>query len=226
MLKPADESRTAVWNWLTAAGIPGGNITDKGDWLQVTTPVQTVESALNNTFFWYRELSSGQRRIRALQYSVPEDVRAHINVIQPTTRFGQMSPQRLDSVFCLPKAALQDISLHTQTPGMNRTFCNGTTTPKCLKQMYNIHYRAPANTANKIGFASFLNESARYSDLALFEEKLAPTALGQTLSVVSTNGALDDQSPGGSTEANLDSQYLVGVASGVPVTEYITSGLS
>lgn len=66
-----------------------------------------------------------------------------------------MSPQRPDSVFCLPKAALQDMSLHTQTPGMNRTFCNGTTTPKCLKQMYNIHYRAPANTATKLDLPAF-----------------------------------------------------------------------
>lgn len=226
MLKVSEESRAAVWSWLIEARIPSSNITDKGDWLQVTTLVQTAESLLNNTFFWYREVSSGQRRIRTLQYSVPEDLAAHINVIQPTTRFGQMSPQRMDTVFCIPKAALQDTYQHIQTPGFNRTFCNGTTTPKCLKALYNVHYQAEPNDGNKIGVASFLNESARYSDLALFEEKLAPAALGQNVTVVSINEATNDQSPGSSSEANLDIQYIIGMATGVHVTEFITSGLA
>ncbi|KAF7881870.1 uncharacterized protein EAF02_006558 [Botrytis sinoallii] len=68
------------------------------------------------------------------------------------------------------------------------------------------------NDRNVIGVASFLNESARYSDLALFEEKLAPGALGQNMTVVSINGAPSDQSPGSSTEANLDIQYVIDMA--------------
>lgn len=226
MLKASDESRAAVWNWLIEASIPSSNITDRGDWLQVTTLVPTAESLLNNTFFWYREVSSGQRRIRTLQYSVPGEVAAYINVIQPTTRFGQMSPQRMDTVFCLPKVALQDTDQHIQTPGFNRTFCNESITPKCLKAIYNVHYQAEPNNGNKIGVASFLNESARYSDLALFQEKLTPAALGQNVTVVSINNATNDQSPGGSSEANLDIQYIIGMATGVPVTEFITSGLA
>jgi len=106
------------------------------------------------------------------------------------------------------------------------TFCNKTVTPKCLKQAYNVHYHADPNNGNKIGFASFLNESARYSDLALFEEKLEPAAVGQNVSVVSINGAINDQTSGGSTEANLDLQYILGMAVGVPIIEYITSGLA
>jgi tripeptidyl-peptidase-1 len=228
MLRAADESRITVWSWLMAAGVPSQNISDHHrDWLQVTTQVQMAEMMLNNTFLWYREISSGHQRLRALQYSVPAEIAPHINVIQPTTRFGQMSRQRMkDSIFCLPKGNILDLSQHSQDAGLNKTYCNGTVTPKCLKQMYNVHYQAEANIANRIGFASFLNESARYSDLAIFEEKLAPAALGQNVSVVAIQDAINDQGPGGSTEANLDLQYIVGMAAGVPVTEFLVSGLA
>ncbi|KAF7883967.1 hypothetical protein EAF00_011279 [Botryotinia globosa] len=158
MRKADEESWTTVWSWLLDAGIPSGNITDKGDWLQVTTLVQTVEAMRNNTFFW--------------------------------------------------------------------TFCINIITPKCLKPIYNVHYQAKINDRTVIGVASSLNESARYSDLALFEENLTPGALGQNMTVVSINGAPNDQSPGSSTEANLDIQYVIGMANGVHVTEFITSGLA
>ncbi|KAF7935529.1 hypothetical protein BELL_0562g00040 [Botrytis elliptica] len=81
----------------------------------------------------------------------------------------------------------------------------------------NVHYQAEINDRNVIGVASFLNESARYSDLALFEEKLAPGALGQNMTVFSINGAPNDQSPGSSTEANLDIQHVIDMANGVHV---------
>jgi len=119
MLKPADESRTAVWNWLMAVGVPSSNITDKGEWLQVTMQVRMAESMLNNTFFWYLEESSGHERIRTLQYSIPVDISKYISVIQPTTCFGQMRAQCSDTIFCLPKTAFQEVFQHTFSPGMN-----------------------------------------------------------------------------------------------------------
>ncbi|TGO08608.1 hypothetical protein BTUL_0201g00180 [Botrytis tulipae] len=128
MLKADEESRTTVWSWLLDAGIPSGNVTDKGDWLQITTRDQVVEAMLNNTFFW----------VRTLQYSVPKNVAAHINVIRPTTRFGQMSPQSIDTLFCLPKSALQDTYRHIQTPDFNRTFCNNTIIPKCMANRVHV----------------------------------------------------------------------------------------
>ncbi|KAF7918741.1 uncharacterized protein EAE97_011836 [Botrytis byssoidea] len=46
------------------------------------------------------------------------------------------------------------------------------------------------------------------------------------MSVVSINGAPNDQSPGSSTEANLDIQYVIGMTNGVHVNEFITSGFA
>lgn len=36
--------------------------------------------------------------------------------------------------------------------------------------------------------------------------------------------APNDQSPGSSTEANLDIHYVIGMANGVQVTKFMTSG--
>ncbi|KAF7930581.1 uncharacterized protein EAE98_004981 [Botrytis deweyae] len=105
------------------------------------------------------------------------------------------------------------------TRRVGRQFGVGSSTQGFLA---NVHYQAEINDRNVIGVASFLNESARYSDLALFEEKLAPGALGQNMTVFSINGAPNDQSPGSSTEANLDIQHVIDMANGVHVTEFIT----
>lgn len=42
-------------------------------------------------------------------------------------------------------------------------------TPTCLKELYNISYTPDLKSGSKIGFRSFLNESARTKDLLLFQ---------------------------------------------------------
>ena len=91
--------------------------------------------------------------------------------------------------------------------------------------MYKINYKADAKSGSKIAFNSYLEESARYSDLELFINNIAPYAKGQNYSVITFEGATDDQtSSADSGEANLDGQFIVGIAAPLPVTEYITAG--
>lgn len=220
MLQPSAESADSIRDWLEGAGIT--KIEQDADWVTFYTTVETANELLAANFQFYANSVKQIERLRTLEYSVPEALVSHINMIQPTTRFGQLRAQRA--------------ILHTQVKENDEAFrlnamaakpdCNSVITPQCLKDLYNVgDYKASATNGNKVGFASYLEEYARYSDLELFEKNVAPFAKGQNFSVVQYNGGGNDQhSSGSSSEANLDLQYIVGVSSPVPVTEFSTGG--
>lgn len=220
MLQPSAESVDSIRNWLESAGI--SKIEQDADWMTFYTTVKTANELLAANFQFYINGVKKIERLRTLKYSVPDALVSHINMIQPTTRFGQLRAQRA--------------ILHTEVKDNDEAFrsnamsanpdCNSIITPQCLKDLYSIgDYEADPTNGNKVAFASYLEEYARYSDLALFEKNIAPFAKGQNFSVVQYNGGGNDQqSSSGSSEANLDLQYIVGVSSPVPVTEFSTGG--
>lgn len=220
MLQPSAESTDSIRDWLEGAGIT--EIEQDADWMTFYTTVETANELLAANFQFYANSVKKIERLRTLKYSVPEALVSHINMIQPTTRFGQLRAQRaiLHTEVKENDAAFR-LNAMSATPD-----CNSVITPQCLKDLYNVgDYKASATNGNKVGFASYLEEYARYSDLELFEKNVAPFAKGQNFSVVQYNGGGNDQqSSSGSSEANLDLQYIVGVSSPVPVTEFSTGG--
>jgi tripeptidyl-peptidase-1 len=96
-------------------------------------------------------------------------------------------------------------------------------TPTCLKELYNIQYTPDPNSGSKIGFGSFLNQSARTEDLSLFQ-----TAQGipqQGFSAELINGGVNDQAiDNNHGEADLDVEYISGISHPLPVISYITGG--
>lgn len=151
--------------------------------------------------------------------------RRYIDMIQPTTRFGQMKPERSQvlDIKILGKA-------HGRMDALNATACNTTITPTCLKELYNIQGYTPSNNES-CGFAAFnnfLEEYPRYSDLKTFESEWAPYAVGKNFSWTSINGGLLTQNDtiDDSGEANLDVQYLLSVGYPVPIHAYSTGGLA
>ncbi|KAJ5726859.1 Tripeptidyl-peptidase sed2 [Penicillium malachiteum] len=220
MLQPSAASVNAVQEWLEDAGIT--NIEQDADWLKFQTTVETANKLLDANFQYYTSDEKDAERLRTLQYSIPDSLVSHINLVSPTTRFGHIHANRatirekkqdVDEIF---RAAVQVASAD----------CNSAITPQCLKDLYSIgDYQASDGNGNKVAFASYLEQYARYSDLALFEQNIAPYAEGQNFTVIQYNGGGNDQSSSkDSSEANLDLQYIVGVSSPVPVTEFSTSG--
>lgn len=219
MLQPSAASVDAVREWLEGAGIT--NIEQDADWMTFYTDVETANELLDANFQYYINSVKHVERLRTLEYSIPHDLVQHVNLVTPTTRFGQLHANRH--------------TLHSKAKAADETFrkaalstgnCNSAITPQCLKDLYSVgDYEADPNNGNKVAFASYLEQYARYSDLSLFEKKLAPWANGENFTVIQYNGGLNDQnSPADSSEANLDLQYIVGVSSPVPVTEFSTAG--
>lgn len=94
-----------------------------------------------------------------------------------------------------------------------------------LISTFSVHYTPSAKSGSKIAFGSFLNQSASFADLALFEQAYGYP--NETFSVVGINGGTDLPQPPTAeddSEANLDSQIIVSLTHPLPVTEFITAG--
>jgi tripeptidyl-peptidase-1 len=216
MILPSAETVSSVSSWLKAAGID--NVEIDSDWATFKTTVGVANKLLDTQFAWYISEEVKPRKVlRTLEYSVPDDVAEHINLIQPTTRFAAIRENH--------EVAHEIVGLQLASVANSTINCDATITPQCLKTIYKIDYKPDAKSGSKVAFASYLEEYARYSDLALFEKNILPEAVGQNFSVVQFSGGLNAQnSSDDSGEANLDLQYIVGVSSPLPVTEFSTGG--
>lgn len=219
MLLPRKETVDSVSAWLKSAGID--DFEEAADWVSFKTTVGTANKLLDTKFAWYISNEKKPRKaLRALEYSVPDDVAEHINLVQPTTRFAALRPND----FTYNEVERFDSSIAASAANVTVN-CDAGITPACLQKLYNINYKADANSGSKVAFASYLEEYARHADLALFERDVYPEAAGQDFKVILFNGGLDGQnSTDDSGEANLDLQYIVGTSSPLPVTEFSTGG--
>lgn len=220
MLQPDASSVDAVLGWLKAAGIT--DVQQDADWMSFQTTVEKANHLLEANFQYYINRSKHVERLRTLEYSVPDTLVSHINLVTPTTRFGQIHANRM-TLHRKVKAADENFRKAVLSTSAD---CNNAITPQCLKDLYKIgDYQADDSNGNKVAFTSYLEQYARYADLALFEQNIATYAEGQNFTVIEYHGGLNDQnSKADSGEANLDLQYIIGVSSPVPVTEFSTGG--
>ncbi|TKA30653.1 hypothetical protein B0A50_02373 [Salinomyces thailandicus] len=223
MLKPREDATTEVLAWLFEAGIDSEDIEDDGEWINFYASVQRAEDMLDTQFDVYHSDVLGDR-IRTLEYSLPDKLQRHIDMVQPTTRFGQGRPQWsqvLDTKRLGRASGVKDASNDVAAS------CDSAITPACLKDLYNINGYTPTN-ASDVGFAAFnnfLDEYPRFSDLETFEAEYATYAVGENFTWTSVDGGLLTQdSSDDSTEANLDVQYLLSIGYPVPIHAYTTPG--
>lgn len=208
LVQPSLEANAAVLTWLRQAGV--ANVRSDGQWVNFATTVGTANKLLSTQFKYYE--NSGVRKLRTTQYSVPQALTKYIDLITPTTYFGRSTAA---------KPAMQHkMAISPRQTGIN---CSDAITPECIKELYKINYTANAKSGSRIGFGSFLNESASTSDLRLFELDNAIPQQGFSVELI--NGGVDDQRTTSIRgEANLDVQYIIGLSHPLPVTEYITAG--
>ncbi|KAK4546803.1 hypothetical protein LTR36_001535 [Oleoguttula mirabilis] len=230
---PSNYSEAKVVSWLQGAGAK--NITSDGSTVSFLTTVGKANELLDASFSLY---SNGETaKLRTTAYSVPDDLGDAVDLISPTTYFGSTKALRV-----VPRAASLQASNTKSMPPTKRqlqTSCETTVTygqtnesftlisPQCLKELYNIgNYTVDPSAGSTIAFGSFLNQSASYSDLALFEKTFGiPSQNFTVLALI--NGGVDYQDPAVEQdgEANLDVQNILGLIDGLPVGEYITGGL-
>lgn len=195
---PSEDAVSVVTGWLAQHAIKP--LVDH-DWVSFTTTVGTANELLSTQFAWYKYLDGvGGPALRALSYSVPDHVAAYLNLVQPTTHFGNLGARK-SSVFDmhpleLDESVIPDTKAHYVEDTSDLAVCTYSITPECLRLIYSIHYTPAAPEKNKVAFASFLEEYARYGDMQDFEQRLVPDAVGMNFSVELVNEGLDDQGSG------------------------------
>ncbi|KAK0634430.1 tripeptidyl-peptidase [Bombardia bombarda] len=225
---PSEKSTTVVTQWLRKYGIEPEV---DNDWVSFTTTVGAASDLLGTSFAWYQYAEGGSPKLRTLSYSVPDEVAAQIDLVQPTTRFGQLGAKK-STIFEMHRLEEAEVAVNlaaanapTKVNLAAAASCSPYVTPACLKSLYSIGYTPSASANNKVAFCSYLEEYARYTDLQSFETKFVSAAKGQNFTVELVNGGLNDQaSSDDSGEANLDIQYILGTSHPIPIVEYSTGG--
>ncbi|KAG8529478.1 uncharacterized protein KY384_006115 [Bacidia gigantensis] len=228
MLRPSPDASSAILEWLRSEGVSERHIQDDGDWINFYVPTTEAERILHTKFYYYHNKAADIDRIRTLQYSVPPNVHQYVQMIQPTTRFGQMQPEKstVYEHFVIGDSAKQ--LNQYQSPNLNVTLCNTTITPQCLRDLYQIgDARGSAENGGSIGIAGYLKEYAKFDDFRAFTEEYAPYAADENFTYVLINGGLDTQEDtvDDDVEANLDVQYAYPLSYPTPGIYYSTGGL-
>lgn len=226
LFSPSNETESSVLAWLRGAGVT--DVTSDGSLVSFTTTVAAANSLLDTEFKVYT--NGVTNKVRTAAYSVPDHLGAAVDFVSPTTYFGDMTP---NAAISKPHPHVErqlqpscEVTVPVQlTANVTQNFT--LLSPLCLKQLYNIgDYAADPSSGSNIAFGNFLNESASYSDLALFEQYFnIPSQNFTVLALI--NGGVDNQDPNTEMdgEANLDVQNIIGLADGLPVGAYITGGL-
>ena len=175
LLKPTDEANDAVVAWLKNSGVT--KLSSDGEWVKFAATVGQTNELLGANFMYYE--SEGVKKVRTLQYSIPDALTQHFDLVTPTTYFGKTVAQA-------PVLHFTDDQLSARQAASY----SSSITPSCLKQLYNVTYTPLATSSSKIAFGNFLNQSARTSDLSSFESRNSIPSQGFTNVLI--NGGKDD----------------------------------
>ncbi|KAH7871428.1 subtilisin-like protein [Lentinula edodes] len=238
---PSRDALYSVRTWLASNNITPESTTVSGDWITFNVSVGTAGSMLNATYNVYEHTASGKQSVRTLEYSVPEEVREHIRAIHPTTSFYHSAGARIISLSghhksSTPQAAVNNkassastssstssssssssAALPTSTASFSK--CNDTVTPACLQTLYGLPTGVIKTSNSTIGVSAFAGQDANKADLASFLKLFRPDLSSDTFATQLLDNATNSQTLSDSgIEADLDIQYTVGLANGIPTT--------
>ncbi|KAI0633617.1 subtilisin-like protein [Trametes polyzona] len=222
---PKAKSVAAVNAWLADNGIQASVISPAGDWLSFSVPVSKASTLFDADFAVYTHEATGETSIRTLAYSVPSDLKEHIALVHPTTS------ARIDTRVSAART-VQQPDVADVVPAS----CTRPIRPQCLLDLYGVPNGTRAtNSSNKLAVTGYDKQFANEADLQAsylssleriyypcpqsFLTQFRPDLPSSTTFTLQTlNGGTNSQNISqAGTEADLDTQYTVGVATGVPV---------
>ncbi|KAB8292283.1 hypothetical protein EYC80_008025 [Monilinia laxa] len=185
--------------------------------------VSKIEELLQADYNAYIHAGLHEGAIRTLEYSLPDALKGHVDIVQPTTFFG------LRAMRSTIKQHKEFDSNVLKTDGTEAvTGCSGSTiTPKCLANLYSFTSVSATLKSGSIGIAGFLEQWPSKSDLTTFLNNYAYFAnKAYTYTCTLINGGTCPSSGSGypGIEANLDVQYARAITAEIPNIYYSTGG--
>ncbi|KAK6004110.1 hypothetical protein QM012_008960 [Aureobasidium pullulans] len=220
VVEPSQDSTNAVLKFLEDSGILKSDLAQHGDWIDLTADIETADRMMNASFAKYREDTGRGIIIRTQQYSLPDHVAKHVDMIERTTQFPREARSRRPGSVHSSEALRKPI---------DQNGCNRTITPSCPRTLYNLPLTGNSRNTNAhghVGIAGFLAEYPQQKDFEIFAKKFAPYLIDVAEPrFISLDGEENRSAYTGEGEANLDVQYAAAMAYPVPVQYYYTHGL-
>eukprot|EP00040_Diaphanoeca_grandis_P027482 m.156566 g.156566 ORF g.156566 m.156566 type:complete len:663 (+) comp31005_c0_seq1:164-2152(+) len=188
MTAPRTEDVESVVAWLSAVGSP----TVSNGVVTVETVVAKAEQLFNTDFHMMAEIEGERTTTRAGEYTIPSHIAPAVAGV-----FGLHG-------LPLPRKAVQERSNVGAPPAV---------TPKVLADTYGIKGVKPAGDAkNRMAVAEFQGQFMNKSDLEVFFKMYLPDSPASDAEVYAFHGGSQN---GEGIEAQLDIQFIMGVAPGV-----------
>jgi tripeptidyl-peptidase-1 len=205
-----------------------------GDFIKITEKIEVWEKLLNASFAIYEHSESSDLQVvRCLEYSIPEILHEHVEMIFNTIHFpirqsnviGHILSHRISPDLNAVLSSAEETEKADDPTGKGlkplvHKRVNGYVTPDLLYSYYNIHSPIGNSLASQ-GVYETIGQTFSPSDLTLFQETFNLTR--EAMASVIGGHASDQQcidKPEDCGEANLDVQYLMAVAQKVPSTYY------
>ncbi|KAI0062174.1 family S53 protease [Artomyces pyxidatus] len=211
-VEPTAETSTSIKSWLASHGLSATAATPAGDWLKLSLTVEQANELLDANFSTFTHKNTGRQTIRTLSYSVPAELTTHITFVHPTVLFP-MKPFGTGLNFKSLGKAKRDSDAASAS-------CENEFTPACIQELYGIPTKRATQESNHLAVTGSLGNFANKADLKFFLTQFRKDLpVSTTFSLQTLDGGSNSQkrSEAGS-EADLDTQYTIGIASGVPVT--------
>ena len=237
LFAPRETSTNVVRDWLVSSGIDESRIkASRGkNWLDFDASITEMEDLLKNEYKIYSHKFSRQDHIACEEYSVPQEVSPHIDLVMPTVHFDTKivenpakQPKKRDrnqrdrlqpglpSDPWLPKKGpvfkgpgAQPNGQRPQADGLSS--CNSQITPDCLRALYNFPNGTLQNSS--YGIVEYTPQAYLQSDLNLFYHNLAKQIPNNTAPRLdSIDGGVfqtTNQNFDYNAESDLDLQYAI-----------------
>ncbi|KAF8169745.1 family S53 protease-like protein [Mycena galopus ATCC 62051] len=196
-VQPSAETVVAFNTWASANGITPGATSPHGDWVSISVPVSKANTLFAAKFEVFTHPDIKSNLVRTLSVSLPSELVGHVDVIHPSTDFS-----------------------------CDTSVGSGRITPACLQDLYGIPSTPATQRNNSLLVTGFSNIFAETADLSSFLKQFRPDiASNTTFSLLSVDNGENPQGAGdGGVEANLDIQYTLGIATGVPI-QFLSAGV-
>ncbi|KAF7346643.1 Family S53 protease-like protein [Mycena sanguinolenta] len=218
-VEPSNETLAAFNSFAAANGLKPTVISPNGDWLSLAMTVSQANDLFGAQFEKFSHASFTEPITRTLTISLPSELIGHVDVVHPTTAFAGRNP----GFAHLP--SYRHSSEKRTEPGAScdSSSPDGSVTPTCLQNLYGIPSSPATQKNNTILVPGYINGSPNRTDLSTFLERFRPDIPQNTTYNLLNIDNSTDQDPIVEGEADLDVEYTIGLATGVPV-EFLSVG--
>ncbi|KZS91782.1 subtilisin-like protein [Sistotremastrum niveocremeum HHB9708] len=237
---PSDESIGAVKSWLHSEGIHPSRIrlSDTKAFLSFEASVEEAERLLETEYHIFKH-EDGSENVGCHEFSVPEHLVPHIDLITPTINVARMTtrqpealkkrgiftPASASSLMLLPKTNGELANADAVSPTSTAT-CDQFITPACLRALYQITRKPTETKRNTLGVVELTPQSFLQGDLDLFFRNFSPSTMGEKPILVSIDGGVPSLNATAgfniNGESDLDLQVTMSLTSPQPVQLYQT----